>query len=74
MSYAHDKCLQRHTPGQGLRMRKVILMSPTLQNCLVQPDLGEQHIDITTTWSTNDPVIGGDFFMDGDLVVEPGPP
>ncbi|HRW75959.1 MAG TPA: hypothetical protein P5563_08640, partial [Saprospiraceae bacterium] len=72
MSYAHDKCLQRHTPGQGLRMRQVILMSPTLQNCLVQPDLDEQHINTTTTWSTIDPVIGGDFFMDGDLVVEPG--
>lgn len=72
MSYAHDKCVWKFSPGQVARMRQIILTTPVLLACLVQPDYTELSINSNTTWTKTNTLNNGDILIENDLVIESG--
>lgn len=72
MSYTHEQCMTAHSVGQGERMRQMILFSPILQACLVNPDFVGHTITTNTTWTTANTPNNGNFLIENDLVIEGG--
>ncbi len=72
MSYTHERCMTAHSAGQGERMRQMIVFSPILQACLVNPDFVGHTITTNTTWTTANTPNNGNFLIENDLVIEGG--